>query len=204
MALAEARPELFGTTVVGVALLSASAGHLLEVGVSRRGADVLRRTHALAPGLRLLWFTAPVLDRLSLMGTATARRRLRRRLFGTGPVSPVVLDAVQATFEHTRPSVLAAFAPALLHHERAGALRHLRGLPTLVLAGDHDRTIPCAHSERIAAELGERCELVVVPGAGHLVNVSHPEQVSSALIGLLRRVRAGGASGDACVRRCPA
>ena len=90
------------------------------------------------------------------------------------------------------------FFSTMLHHERAEALSGLSHVPTLVLAGTEDATIPAEHSRRIAARLGRRAELVLVRGAGHMVNMSHPEQVNGELLRLLRRVRtvSPGDAGD--------
>jgi pimeloyl-ACP methyl ester carboxylesterase len=47
---------------------------------------------------------------------------------------------------------------------------------------------PVGHGRRIAAVIGESAELVVVPGAGHSVNLTNPQVVDDALIALLDRV----------------
>ncbi len=187
LALAGSHPELFARDIVGVALLSTSAGHLMEVGVPGVLARALRRTRALTPALWLLWFAAPLLDSASPFATATGRRVLRHRLFGRQAPDGGDLDAAQRDFARTRTSVLGAFAPPLLHHDHAAALSVLRGLPLLVLTGADDATIPAAHSRRIARDMGDSCELVVVPDAGHMVNVSHADQVDRALRRLLDR-----------------
>jgi pimeloyl-ACP methyl ester carboxylesterase len=52
--------------------------------------------------------------------------------------------------------------------------------------------IPKGHSEQIVQHLGGEgngtTEFVVVPGAGHMVLLEKPAEVSSALTRLLRRV----------------
>lgn len=185
LSLAASHPGLFGGRVVGVGLLSASAGRLMEAGVPGALARALRRTRALTPFLWVLWFTAPLLDRASPFATATARSRLRHRLFGRCAPQDRDLDQAQRDFVATRASVLAAFAPSLLHQDTTAALDALRGLPVLALAGEDDATIPASHSRRLGRELGSGCELLVVPGAGHMVNVTHPEPVNDALLRLL-------------------
>ena len=47
---------------------------------------------------------------------------------------------------------------------------------------------PAAHGRRIAEEIGENAELVVVPGAGHSVNLTRTETVDRALLELVDRV----------------
>ena len=53
-------------------------------------------------------------------------------------------------------------------------------------AGDADRVIPFAHSERIAAEL-PHATLVRFPGVGHLPMLEQPDVMDEALADLLRR-----------------
>jgi pimeloyl-ACP methyl ester carboxylesterase len=64
----------------------------------------------------------------------------------------------------------------------------LRRVPTLVLTGSHDATIPADHSRRMAREIGAAARLVVVDGAGHMVNMTHPGAVNAALADLLEHV----------------
>ena len=49
--------------------------------------------------------------------------------------------------------------------------------------------IPAAHSEELVGHLPDT-EFVVVPGAGHLVLLEKPAEVTAALSELLRRVAA--------------
>ncbi len=67
-------------------------------------------------------------------------------------------------------------------------LTHLLGeirVPSLVIHGDADVAIPLARAEALAA--GLHAEFVVVPGAGHAANLTHPEQVNAAIIKFLER-----------------
>jgi pimeloyl-ACP methyl ester carboxylesterase len=60
-----------------------------------------------------------------------------------------------------------------------------------VVAATHDRLTPAAHGRRIADVLGDGAELVVVPGAGHSVNLTRTQIVDDALNALMDRVEAG-------------
>jgi pimeloyl-ACP methyl ester carboxylesterase len=64
----------------------------------------------------------------------------------------------------------------------------LRRVPVTVVAATHDRLTPVDHGRHIAEVLGEGAELVVVPGAGHSVNLTRTEVVDEALNRLLDRV----------------
>ena len=88
--------------------------------------------------------------------------------------------------ESTPFAVMAELCPAFASHNTKTALGVLATVPTLVLVGDHDLQTPPDHSRSIAAEL-VTADLVVVPNAGHMVMLEHPEVVDSALAGLLDR-----------------
>ena len=90
--------------------------------------------------------------------------------------------------------MVAEFYPAFTEHDKTEALAAFRELPVLVLAGDKDLVTPSAHSEAIADLLPD-AELVIVPDAGHLVMLEHPEVVTDRLADLLARVGRGAGSG---------
>ena len=63
-------------------------------------------------------------------------------------------------------------------------------VPVTIVAASHDRLTPAVHARRMAERLGPDAELVVVPGAGHSVNLTRTAVVDQALLGLLDRVEA--------------
>lgn len=67
------------------------------------------------------------------------------------------------------------------------ALTRLRGLPVLVLTGTADKLTRPEHSKRMAADIGPGAELVLVPGAGHVVNQTRPVETNEALDRVLHR-----------------
>ncbi len=87
-----------------------------------------------------------------------------------------------------RPTENAAMVLEPLHnredlHDRLGEIT----APALVVHGEVDAAIPVAKAERLCQGL-PKCEgVVVVPGAGHASNLSHPEPVNAALGDFLRR-----------------
>jgi pimeloyl-ACP methyl ester carboxylesterase len=60
-------------------------------------------------------------------------------------------------------------------------------VPALVIHGDADAAIALSLAEVLAREL-PNAELVVVPGAGHAANLTHPEVVNPAIEAFLERV----------------
>jgi pimeloyl-ACP methyl ester carboxylesterase len=55
-----------------------------------------------------------------------------------------------------------------------------------VACGDRDLLTPKEHSQEMAAVL-PKCELVIVGGAGHLVQLEDPEAIDDALVRLVER-----------------
>jgi pimeloyl-ACP methyl ester carboxylesterase len=76
-------------------------------------------------------------------------------------------------------------------HERLGEIT----APAIVFHGEVDAAIPVELAQRLADGL-PNCEgLVVVPGAGHASNLSHPQPVNQALADFLQR-HSGAAAGS--------
>ena len=190
MALARQRPELFGPRVVGVFLLATSAGGLVSRGLLGAAVLVLRRIGLLRLYLRWLQLTAPLLERFRRRGTALGRWFTRRYLFGRDDADPESVRRVQQLLEETPVPVAAAFYATFLDHDETAALPVLGRVPVTVVAAQHDRLTPKAHGRRLARRIGRRAELVVVPGAGHSVNLTRPEVVNRAFAELLDRVEA--------------
>jgi pimeloyl-ACP methyl ester carboxylesterase len=188
LALARQRPELFGNRVVGVFLLATSAGGLVQTGVLGRLITIVRRTGLLPLYLRLLQSVAPLLERFRRRGSAIGRRVTRRLLFGRDDADPQLVRLVQGLLEETPFPVTMAFYATFLEHDESAALPILRQVPVTVVAATHDRLTPVGHGRRIAEVIGESAELVVVPGAGHSVNLTNTQVVDDALRSLLDRV----------------
>jgi pimeloyl-ACP methyl ester carboxylesterase len=60
------------------------------------------------------------------------------------------------------------------------------GTPTMVLHGEIDRLVPLANGEILADRIPQ-VELVVVPGANHVLTTDEPEQVNKVLLDWLDR-----------------
>ena len=187
MALARQRPELFGQRVVGAFLLATSSGGLVEAGPLGLAVRLARRLGLLQ--LWLWWFTlwAPALERFRRRGTALGRAWFRHYLFGTDDADPELVTLVQDLLEQTPLTVTAAFYRTLLDHDEHASLAAMRDIPVTLLVGDSDRLTPASHSRRMAEALPD-AELIVVPGAGHSVNITRREVVDGALLRLLARV----------------
>ena len=190
LALARQRPELFGDRVAGVFLLATSAGGLVQTGVLGLLVTLIRKLRLLTLYLRFLQLIAPLLERFRRRGTRLGRRVTRRLLFGADDADLANVRLVQELLEETPWPVAMAFYATFLDHDETAALEVLRRVPVTVVAASHDRLTPAAHGRHIATQIGENAQLVVVPGAGHSVNLTRTDVVNKAFGDLLDRVEA--------------
>ncbi|MZD09256.1 alpha/beta fold hydrolase, partial [Streptomyces sp. SID5785] len=196
MALADRFPELVRDRVVGVALVGTSAGRLGEVnyGLPVAGVNAVRRV---LPGvLRALGQRADLVEKGRRATADLFAGIIKRYSFASRDVDPAVARFAERMIESTPIDVVAEFYPAFQEHDKSAALERFTDLPALVLAGEGDLVTPSEHSEAIAALLPD-AEFVLVPDAGHLVMLEHPELVTDRLADLL--VRAGAVPAAATV-----
>jgi pimeloyl-ACP methyl ester carboxylesterase len=185
IALAEQCPELFGTKITGVALLSTSAGQLVRAELSPKAAKLAGHVR-IARGIAwLLWLAGPAINALGPFHRSWGRRWLQGKLFGSDDPPRRAVKTMQYAWEHTSQAVAAAFYPGLVTYNKSAALGNLRNMPVLVLTGTDDATIPASHSRRLAEQIGSTARLVLVPQAGHMVNMTHPAEVNEALLDLI-------------------
>ncbi|MBC7680609.1 MAG: alpha/beta hydrolase [Pseudorhodobacter sp.] len=186
MALADQRPDLFGSLVTGVALMSTSTGRMAELtfGLPSMVSPVSRRL--------LPWLTRGMAGRPELfergrrLGTDLAFVAARRGAFGDTDVSPSVVEFVETMTAQCPVEVIAAFYGTFVDHDKLAALDVLRTVETLVLVGTNDRITPVGHSRTMAQALPDAV-VVEVEGAGHMVQLERPALVTLQLQALLRR-----------------
>jgi pimeloyl-ACP methyl ester carboxylesterase len=188
MALAQQRPELFGSRVRGVALLGTSAGHYIPGHPVENAARWLSRRGLLAPTLLLLRLLAPVNELLRPRNTWAMRRLTRALLFGSSDANRSLVAQVQQMLEEPPLSTLSALHGSLLRHDKVEALEVLRRVPVAIVHGADDRLIRAEHAYRMKEALGDAAELDVLPGVGHVLTRSAPHDVNDALDRLLTRV----------------
>lgn len=189
MAFADLYPELIRERVVAVALVGTSSGRLGEVnfGLPVAGVNAVRRV---LPGvLKALGQRAELVERGRRATADLFAGIIKRYSFATRDVDPAIARFAERMIEGTPIDVVAEYYPAFNDHDKTEALAHFAGLPVLVLAGVQDLVTPSEHSEDIAGLLPD-AELVLVPDAGHLVILEHPEVVTDRLADLLARAGA--------------
>ncbi|MGW2703433.1 alpha/beta fold hydrolase [Streptomyces sp. NPDC001340] len=189
MALADQFPELIRDRVVATAFVGTSSGRLGEVnfGLPLAGVNAVRR---ILPGvLKALGQQAELVEKGRRATADLFAGIIKRYSFATRDVDPAVERFAERMIESTPIDVVAEFYPAFTDHDKTEALSCFRDVPVLVLAGVQDLVTPSEHSEAIADLLPE-AELVLVPDAGHLVMLEHPEVVTDRLADLLTRAGA--------------
>ena len=186
LALVEQHPELFGTQVIGVGLISSSA---TSVATSSLGlpTPISRVVQSLIPG-----FAAAV----AKGGAALSHSRwsktdlglLITRLYSFGSVAPIhagefVADMVWSTDFN----ILVDFLPNIYEHNTLESLEPLQQVETLVITGESDRVIPPAMSEAIIDRV-PGAEFVVFAESGHMVTIERHAEVNELLTGFVDRV----------------
>ncbi|MGW7239290.1 alpha/beta fold hydrolase [Streptomyces sp. NPDC054804] len=189
MALAAQCPELIRERVVATAFVGTSSGRLGEVnfGLPVAGVNVVRRV---LPGvLKALGTQAALVEKGRRATADLFAGIIKRYSFASREIDPAVERFAERMIESTPIDVVAEFYPAFTDHDKTAALAYFQDLPVLVLAGVQDLVTPSEHSE-VIADLLPDAELVLVPDAGHLVMLEHPEVVTDRLADLLTRAGA--------------
>jgi pimeloyl-ACP methyl ester carboxylesterase len=185
LGLADAHPEVFGDRIAGVLLASTSSGDLssVTIGLPERTARVLHRMVPVT--LSTLRHQARLVD--------AARRPLggmsflltRSYLFGAH-VSKQVAEVTARLMASVPIEVIATFYAELIAYDKRAALPALGRVPVVVMVGERDLITPVRHAEELTAQI-PGADLVVVPGAGHLLTLERAAEVNHHLWRLLRR-----------------
>jgi pimeloyl-ACP methyl ester carboxylesterase len=189
MALADQKPEMFGTKVVGTALIATSAGGLSDVTLGLPGplGAILRRAAPRAMHTAGHGRGASLVERGRRAGGDLAFLGTRFIAFGDPSTSPAITDFLEQMIRATPIEVVSQFFAALLIHDKSLCLPTLGRVPTVVIAGGKDRLTPWPFSEEIAAAV-PGAELVLDPDAGHVIMLERPELVTTQLRELIDRV----------------
>jgi pimeloyl-ACP methyl ester carboxylesterase len=179
MALAEQYPELFGSKIRGVALMSTSAGGLQASTLGLPGLPG-RLIHRLSPAVMATMARAPrLVERGRRVGSDIGFVVTRRLAFGT-EVPQEYVDFTDEMLAATPFDVVADFFPGFDGHDKYDALEPIATVPTVVIAGGRDQITPFEHTRRIADRI-PKAQLVEIPEAGHMVLLEFHDEVSTAL-----------------------
>lgn len=174
-------PQRYPTRIVGAALISSAAE-----GVARSPVGEILKNPALEAVRFAVRYAPTTVHRTRGAAKAVVAPILRAASYGDEKVSPSVVAFSEKMMHDTPIVTLVEFLHALEVHDEAAGLVTLAKVPTLIACGDRDLITPVEHSEAMAAAL-PKSELVIVGGAGHLVQLEQPEAIDEALIRLVER-----------------
>jgi pimeloyl-ACP methyl ester carboxylesterase len=188
--------HLFEERVRGVALLATGAGHFISGHSWENAFRWISRRGLLGPTLLTLRLAAPALEQIRPRRTHLMRWSTKKVSFGTGDVDPATLAMTHQLLEEPSLRTVTSLQGSLLRNDCRHGLPVLKDLPVLVMTGTDDRLTRPEHSVQMAKELGTNAKLVMVPGAGHVLNQTRPVEVNAELHRLLDRVEAATRSDD--------
>jgi pimeloyl-ACP methyl ester carboxylesterase len=174
-------PQHYGQRVVGAALISSAAE-----GLSRSPLGEILQNPALEAVRFAARYAPKMVHRTRGAARSVLRPILRTTSFGDEKMSPSVVAFSEDMIHDTPIATLVEFLHALEVHDESAALPVLARIPTMIACGDHDVLTPVKHSDEMAAVLRDT-ELVIVPGAGHLVQLEAPDVINDALVRLVER-----------------
>lgn len=174
-------PHRYPKRIVGTALISSATE-----GVSHSPLGEILRNPALEAARLAARYAPKTVHRTRGAARAVLAPILRAASFGDEKVSPAVVAFSAAMMHDTPIATLVEFLHALEVHNETGALPILATVPTLIACGDRDLITPMEYSQAMADALPQS-ELVIVGGAGHLVQLEEPEAIDDALVRLVER-----------------
>ena len=187
MRLAQSRPELFGTQILGVALLCTSAGEIANHSPIRG-----------IPGRTFHRIAEPLMAGLNRIPELVAQGRragsdlgyvVTRRLAFGPDVPPSYVDFASEMLAEIPLEVVADYFPAFEEVDEFRALEVISTVPTVVVGGEDDVITPIEHTARII-DLLPKAEAIRVENCGHLGMIEKHETFNAALDWLIDRVRA--------------
>jgi pimeloyl-ACP methyl ester carboxylesterase len=188
MRLAQTRPELFGTQILGVALFCTSAGELAYHSPIRA-----------IPGRTFHRIAEPLMSGLNRIPELVAQGRragsdlgfvVTRRLGFGSDVLPRYVDFASEMLAEIPLEVVADYFPAFRELDEYQALEIVSAVPTVVVGGEDDVITPIEHTARII-DLLSNAEAIKVENCGHLGMIEKHEIFNGALERLVGRVREG-------------
>lgn len=189
VSLAEQHPELFGDKVVGVGLISTTAGGLdpgrilfpmVPLGI---GGKVMSRT------VRTLHLGHRAVDLVRKWGHAFADVITERYAFGDD-VPGHYVDFVYDMLDATPFSVVADFYPAFATLDKFDHVEVLGRVPTAVICGTEDKITTIGHARKLHAQI-PGSSLLECEGAGHMVILERHVDVNAELDDLIALAQHG-------------
>jgi pimeloyl-ACP methyl ester carboxylesterase len=180
VSLAEDHPEYFGDRVVGVALVSTTAGKLRTHKVlSRYIPDALGR-RAVERGLVLASQRERLLDLIRRRGTGFALGVIREFAFGDTDVPLSFVAFLNEMIADTPLKVLVEFIPHFETMDKFAIVKAFERVPTLIMCGTKDKLTSIGHSRKLHSMI-DGSRLVELEGGGHMPLLEFRDRVNQEL-----------------------
>jgi pimeloyl-ACP methyl ester carboxylesterase len=187
MEYAHLYPDEFATRVAGLFFTSTTAeGHThTQYGLPSYLATLMRTGEVVGAGL--LARSGAWRPHSALL--PALRPAVRWLLFGD-EYDPAALELTMKAFGRASLRSIGGFRASIGAQQRLDTLAALGDVPATVMVGDRDRLTPPPCAESIAHAL-PNAELSICRGAGHMLMLERPFEVSYALVRIAERAMAG-------------
>ena len=180
VALAEQHPELFGDRIVGVGLISTTAGgQRIHKVVSRYIPDAVGR-RVVERGLLLAGQRDRILELARRSGSAIAMQIVGEFAFGDQPVPGAQVAFLDSMISATPLKVLVEFIPQFDALDKFHVVEAFSEVPTTIICGTKDKLTSIDHARKLQAHIkGSRLE--ELDGGGHMTIFEFKERVNRDL-----------------------
>jgi pimeloyl-ACP methyl ester carboxylesterase len=180
VALAEHHPELFGARVVGLGLISTTAGgQRTHKMLSRYIPDAVGR-RVVERGLLVAAERERILELARRSGSAIAMRVIEEFAFGETPVPRSYVEFVDSMISATPLKVLVEFIPEFDALDKFHVVASFARVPTWIMCGTKDKLTSIGHARKLHAHV-PGSHLVELRGGGHMPILEHKERVNEQL-----------------------
>ena len=180
VALAEHHPELFGDRIVGLGLISTTAGgqrtHKI---VSKYIPDAVGR-RVVERGLLVAAERERILELARRSGSAIALRVIEEFAFGDDPVPRSYVEFLDSMISATPLKVLVEFIPQFDALDKFHVVAAFTRVPTWIVCGTKDKLTSIEHARKLHEHV-PGSHLVELRGGGHMPIFEHKDRVNELL-----------------------
>ena len=180
VALAEHHPELFGDRIVGLGLISTTAGgqrtHKI---VSKYIPDAVGR-RVVERGLLVAAERERILELARRSGSAIALRVIEEFAFGDDPVPRSYVEFLDSMISATPLKVLVEFIPQFDALDKFHVVAAFSRVPTWIVCGTKDKLTSIEHARKLHEHV-PGSHLVELRGGGHMPIFEHKDRVNELL-----------------------
>jgi pimeloyl-ACP methyl ester carboxylesterase len=180
VALAEEHPEIFGDRVVGLGLISTTAGGQRTHKILSRYVPDLVGRRVVERGLLVAAQRERLLEVARRNGGAVALRVVEEFAFGDAPVPREYVAFLDSMISATPLKVLVEFIPQFDALDKFHVVQSFAHVPTVIICGTKDKLTSIGHARKLSSRLPS-ARLVELEGGGHMSIFEFKDEVNDAL-----------------------